>query len=196
MRQWQYAGSPCAPSVVWHITPDAAHRGKMPRIAIRREPFLCTNHAPGDGFVAIAARRKPPCAPSVVWHITPDAAHRGKMSRIVIHRGVLSAPTAPRGTASWQWQLAGSPLRAVGRLAYRAGRCASQEAVEDSDSPGIPLRKRAPGDGFDAMAVRWKPPCASSVAWHIAPDGGLAAKAAATGAFCRKGGVRRMLSGR
>ena len=96
--QWQYAGSsPCAPSVAWHIAPDAAHRGKMSRIAIHRGTLSARTAPRGDGFVAIAARRKPPCAPSVVWHITPDAAHRGKMSRIVIHREALSARTAPPG---------------------------------------------------------------------------------------------------
>ena len=51
------------------------------------------------------------------------------------------------------------PLRAVGRLAYRAGRRASREDVEDSDSPGSPFcANRAPGDGFVAMAARRKPP--------------------------------------
>ena len=89
MRQWQYAGSPCAPSVVWHITPDAAHRGKMPRIAIRRGTLSLHEPRPG-----------------------------GRL------RGNSSSPEAP--------------LRAVGRLAYHAGRCASRENGNDSDPSGNP----------------------------------------------------------
>ena len=82
------------------------------------------------------------------------------MSTIVIRRESLTARTAPPGDGFVAMAVRRKlPLRAVGRLAYRAGRRASREDVEDSDSPGSPFcAKRAPGDGFVAMAVRRKLP--------------------------------------
>ena len=177
--------------------PVGVDREKMSRIMIRREPLTARTAPPGDGFMAVAVRWKPP-ARCRSFGISRRTLRIGGRCKDSDSPGNPSARTHPGEGFMAMAAHRKLPLRAVGRLAYRAEQCVSRENVNDSDPSGNPSlhEPRPPG----TVSWRWQlvraSPCASSVAWHIAPDGGLAAKAAATGAFCRKGGVRRMLSGR